>query len=496
MSNADDRLFSKANEAAVLGSMIIDPACIEKVLTFVSVEDFALVEHRIIFQTVLDLRSKGEAVDGLLTRSALDQSGQLEKVGGVEYLGKILESVPSSANAEFYAKIVKEKSKLRRLVDVGEKISKLIDSADSAGEGVFQIQQIVAGLDGALESCGGSQAIIKSLADVQPSPIQWFWFNRIPMGMLTLIQGDPGLGKSFLTLDMAARVSTGGTWPGNGVPDNRAPRGSVVLLTAEDHLSQTVRPRLDAMGADTSKIIALQGMRRKDEENRQYVDSFNLKTDLEALEQAVRSKNDTKLVIIDPLSAYLGGKVDAYRDTDVRGVLMPLVQFAEKNNVAVIGVRHLNKSGTGKAIYRGLDSIAFTAAARTVWLLSTDPGDPDSKRRLLTAAKHNLLIEPTGLAFELDGGRVIFEDEPVTLTSDEALGQTSTVEAVVKDEAVLWLRDTLTPGKSLASIELDKLAETQGIKSSTLRRAKKEAGVTSYRLQVGDKTQWFCRIGE
>jgi RecA-family ATPase len=250
------------------------------------------------------------------------------------------------------------------------------------------------------------------------------------------------------------------------------------------------------MGADTSKIIALQGMRRKDEENRQYVDSFNLKTDLEALEQAVRSKNDVKLVIIDPLSAYLGGKVDAYRDTDVRGVLMPLVQFAEKNNVAVIGVRHLNKSGTGKAIYRGLDSIAFTAAARTVWLLSTDPTDPDSKRRLLTAAKHNLLIEPSGLAFELNGGRVIFEDEPVTLTSDEALGQTSTVEAVVKDEAVLWLRDTLTPGKSLASTELDKLAETQGIKSSTLRRAKKEASVTSYRLQVGDKTQWFCRIGE
>jgi len=492
--NTDERLFSKAAESAVIGSMIFDPECIDKVLDIVEVLDFAFSENRTIFQAVISLHDENLPIDGLTVRSCLDERKKLDAIGGVEYLAEVLESVPSSANAEFYGKIVKEKSKLRRLVDVGSKISKLIDSADSAGEAIFQIQEIAAGLEGAIELCSDSQPIIKRLADVEPLPIKWLWFNRIPSGMLTGLQGDPALLKSWFSLDVATRVSTGAAWPdGDGVPDNRAPLGSVVILTAEDHLSQTVRPRLDAMGADTSKIIALQGMRRKDEENRQYIDSFNLKTDLEALEHAVRSKNDVKLVIIDPLSAYLGGKVDAYRDTDVRGVLMPLVQFGEKNNVAIIGVRHLNKSGTGKAIYRGLDSIAFTAAARTVWLLSTDPGDPDSKRRLLTPAKHNILIDPTGLAFEIINGRVVFESGAVILSADEAL-QGSTVIAAEKDRAVEWLKELLSPGKSVASTEVTEQAKEQGISESTLRRAKREARVKSFQIQDRGQNRWFLQI--
>ena len=346
------------------------------------------------------------------------------------------------------------------------------------------------------EPCENSQPIIKELADVEPLPINWFWFNRIPLGMLTLIFGDPSLGKSFLALYMAARVSIGGAWPdGNRMPDNSAPLGSVIILSAEDDLAHVIRPRLDSLGADVSRIISLEGVRVKDEEGRENQEYFNLQHHIPALQQAVRNCKDCKLVIIDPLNAYLGCKIDSHRDSDVRSVLAPLVELAEKNQVAVIAIQHLNKNSTSnKAIYRATGSLAFIAAARTAWLVSKDPSNPDSRRRLLTPAKHNILIDPTGLAFELVDGKVVFENEAVNITSDEALG--NTVEAVVRDEAVAWLRDTLTPGKSLASTELDKLAEAEGIKSRTLRRAKQEAGVTSYQLRIGDKTQWFVRIGE
>jgi len=492
--NDNERLFSRAGEGVVLGSMIIDPVCIDKVLTFVSVEDFALPEHKTIFQTILDLRSEGQAVDGFMVRNRLEERNCLEKVGGTEYLQKVLDNVPSSANAEYYAKIVKEKAKRRKLIEVGEQIKKTIESDDPVGESVFQIQQIAAGLDGAVEGNGNSQPIVKSLADVKPLPIDWFWYNRIPLGMLTLVLGDPGLGKSFFTLYMAAKVSTGGTWPdGDGLPNNSAPLGSVVILTAEDDLAHTVRPRLDSLGADVSKIISLEGVRIKDEDGRDYQEYFNLQHDIPALQKTVRSCKDCKLVIIDPLSAYLGGNIDSHRDSDVRSVLAPLVELAEKFDVAVVGVMHLNKNTTGKVVYRAMGSIAFTAAARTVWLVSTDPNDPDSRRRLLTPAKHNILIDPTGLAFELNNGRVEFENEPVNITADEAL---NTVESPERDRAKQWLSELLPSGTSIAGTEIQKKAEAEGISIRTLNRAKRELNVVSYPSQQteGKRPQWFWRI--
>jgi len=337
-----------------------------------------------------------------------------------------------------------------------------------------------------------SRPIIVSLADVKPLPIDWLWFNRIPLGMLTLVLGDPGLGKSFLTLYMASRVSTGGAWPDrDGIPDNCAPKGSVVILTAEDDLAHVVRPRLDALGADVTKIDALEGVKIKDENDREHCEYFNLQRDLPALQQAVRSQKDTKLVVIDPLSAYLGGRIDSHKDAEVRSVLRPLVELAEQCGVAVVGVTHLNKNANGKAVYRAMGSLAFLAAARTCWLVTTDPNDPDSKRRLLTPAKHNVLIEPTGLAFEIVDGKVIFENEPIDITADEALGTTGTIEAPALNEAKQWLSGQVTTGKTMAATEVYKQAKERGISKRTLERAKKELHIVSYPLSEAGKKVWF-----
>ncbi|MGA2173023.1 MAG: AAA family ATPase [Sedimentisphaerales bacterium] len=485
----DERLFSRAAEVAVIGSMIIDPECIDKVSVIVGPDSFAFPENRIIYQTILDLREGGKPIDGVLVREALQENCQLEKVGGVEYLQKILDSVPSSANAEYYAGIAKEKSQRRRLVNAVENMRKILESDRPVGESVSQIQQIASGLDGAVELYN-SMPVIRNLDGVEVKPITWLWYNKIPCGMFTLVFGNPGLGKSFEVLDWAARISVGSLWPDGG----QSPLGTVVLLTAEDPLEQVVKPRLVSLGADPKKIDALEAVRIRDEEGHQRQEFFSLQDDLPALRQAI--KPDTKLIIIDPISAYYGRGFDSHRDSDIRGILAPLCELAEQTGVAIVGVTHLNKNATGKAVYRALGSIGLIAAARTAWLVSEDPEQPESKRRLLIPAKQNILINPTGLAFEIVDGKIIYESEPVNTTADEALGQGSTVEAPALNQAKQWLIEQLPAGKAIASIELSKLARENGISESTLRRAKRELKVVSYPLQDGGKRVWFVRIPE
>ncbi len=398
----DERLFSKAAEAAVIGSMVIDPDCISKVSAIVGPDSFAFPENRVIFQTLQDLREGDKSIDGLLLRDKLQEIGQLEKVGGIEYLQKVLDGVPSAANAEYYAGIVKEKAQRRRLVDAVENMQKVLESDRPVGESVSQIQQIAAGLDGAIELCN-SMPVIRNLDGVEVKPITWLWYNKIPCGMFTLVFGNPGLGKSFEVLDWAARISVGGVWPDGG----QSPLGTVVLLTAEDPLEQVVKPRLMSLGADPKKIFALEAVKIRDEEGHQRQAFFSLQDDLPALRQAI--KPDTKLIIIDPISAYYGRGFDSHRDADIRGILAPLCELAEQTGVAIIGITHLNKNTTGKAVYRALGSIGLIAAARTAWLVSEDPDQPESKRRLLIPAKQNILINPTGLAFEIIDGKVVYE---------------------------------------------------------------------------------------
>jgi hypothetical protein len=314
------------------------------------------------------------------------------------------------------------------------------------------------------------------------------------MGMLTLFLGDAGLGKSFLSLYIAAIVSTGGDWPdGDDLSKSQCPIGSVVILSAEDDLEHIIRPRLDTLKADCSKIISLEAVSVCNVDGNKFQKYFSLKDDLLALEQAIKSCTDCRLVIIDPLSAYLGDKTDSYRDSDVRSILAPLVQLAEQHQVAVIGVMHLNKNNDKKAIHRGLGSVAFTATARTVWLVSEDPENPASKRRLFTPLKHNVLVDPTGLALEIIDGKVVFEKEPLDMTADEAL-QGSTVDAPLLEKAKNWLIGQLPKGKSVATLALTEAAKQAGITPSTLRRAKEELNVHSFPIKIQDKNVWFVQI--
>ena len=334
--------------------------------------------------------------------------------------------------------------------------------------------------------------VLIRMADVQTRPVEWLWLNRFALGKLTLVAGDPGLGKSFITLDMAARVSRGTPWPdARDIPN---PAGGVVLLSAEDDAADTICPRLEAAGANLERIVAVQAVRRFDPDGPPEK-PFSLSRDLRDLEDAIGQVTDCRLVVIDPLTAYLGGK-DAHKVEDVREILHPLSELAARTRVAMVAVTHLRKSA-GSAIHRSLGSIGFVAASRAAWVVGRDKQDP--KRRLMVCSKNNLAEEVLGLAYSIrpdgPGGAPVveWEPDPVTVTADEALdledGDGGASSAL--GEAVDWLRDVLSDGP-VPGKEVKRRAQNDGIAHRTLDRAKKRLGVVA--APDGYRGPWSWRL--
>ena len=318
----------------------------------------------------------------------------------------------------------------------------------------------------------GSEAIVHRMSDVEPEQLEWLWPNRIPLGKLTLLAGDPGLGKSFVTMDMAARVSRGAVWPDDST--KRQTIGSVVIFNCEDGLADTIRPRLDRADADVSKIVAIEGVKVFDAEtgeSRQR--GFTLAHDLPRLETVVCDLADCRLIVIDPISGFLGD-TDSHKNADVRALLSPLKELAEKNHTAVLMVTHLAKGTGGKSIYRSMGSLAFTAAARAAWHVTKDPDDPI--RRLILPAKMNLAPDPTGLAYRIEDGGIHWEADPVRMTADDVLAreanQRNDGQGGERAEAEAWLREYLADGDRESKL-LQADAREHGISTATLRRALK-----------------------
>jgi putative DNA primase/helicase len=325
------------------------------------------------------------------------------------------------------------------------------------------------------------------LADVTPQPVAWLWPARIALGKLTVLAGEPGLGKSFLTMDIAARVTTGRDWPDED-GNSRQP-GSVILLSAEDDLADTIRPRLDAAGADVRRVVALQGVEfATDGDKPAGQRCFNLESDLPALEEAIAATPDCRLIVIDPISAYLGGK-DSHKNAEIRGLLTPLTDLAAKTNAAVLAVTHLSKGANMKALHRVTGSIAFIAAARAGWLVEADRNDAD--RRLLLPIKNNLAENIGGLSFKIVEGAVSWEPGTVDLTADQALNEDGSKGSTVVDEAATWLTRLLSE-RPRSSQEVRDAAEAEMIAPSALRRAKEKLGVLS--SKDGFQGEWLWTL--
>lgn len=332
-------------------------------------------------------------------------------------------------------------------------------------------------------------AVVRCLADVTPMPIEWLWPGRIALGKVTLIVGDPGLGKSLLTIALAAHVSHGTLWPVDRSP---CPTGDVLLLSAEDDIEDTIRPRLDAVGADPQHVHALEAVFEFDAQDGKHRRRMpNLARDVERLGE-ILAGGKFRLVIVDPVSAYLGG-VDTHRNADLRAVLAPLADLAARHKVAIVCVSHLNKGAGTSALYRTSGSIAFVAAARAAYVVARDRDD--EARRLVLPIKNNLAEDRTGLAYRLrqaeNGAPVLlWDDQPVTVSAEEALAPVVTDdERPERDEAASWLREVLSDGPVSAK-DVRRAAEEAGHAWRTVRRAKDGIGVIVEKAEFNGGWRW------
>jgi AAA domain len=319
------------------------------------------------------------------------------------------------------------------------------------------------------------------LADVTPRRIDWLWLNWIAIGKVSVLAGDGGKGKSTILCDWAARTTNGARWPDGA---EATPAGGVLILAAEDDIEDTIAPRLIAAGANLRRVFTIRSVRNEDKHKTRR--SFNLQADLAKLEDEIRARDNIRLVIIDPVSSYLG-KVDSHKNADVRAVLEPLAEMAARMRVAVICNNHFSKNG-GNANNRIIGSVAFVNQARAAFIVTPDA--EDETRLLLMPSKMNIVPIKHGLAYRIEGrhieaggeeiftSSILWESKPVTITADEALAAHSEGDEVktAKAEAAEFLKSTLANGpRSVADIQRE--ARAAGISPKSLRSAREALGV-------------------
>lgn len=329
------------------------------------------------------------------------------------------------------------------------------------------------------------QLKVVRLSDVAPEIPQWIWPGKIVLGALNLIDGDPDIGKTTVALDIAARVTRGAGMPDGPEGDLDGPQ-AVIYLTAEDSLASTIRPRLDAAGADCSLVLSVPGVTVGDDPDR----PLELPTDIGLLEDLIRD-TDAKLVVTDVLVAFLADQVKTLSDHSVRRVLSQLSKMAERTGAAVVALRHLNKSGGGNPLYRGGGSIGIIGQARSGLILAKDPEDESGLQRILAVSKGNLAPPEWkgSVAYELestDGAapRIQWSGKS-DLTAESLL--TVYVSADERDERAEvedLLRDILADGQVPAN-EVLAAGRKAGHADKAIRAAAKRLGVDKQREGFG-----------
>jgi hypothetical protein len=323
---------------------------------------------------------------------------------------------------------------------------------------------------------------IINLCDITPRPVIWLWPNRVAIGSITVIEGNPGDGKSLLAYDLAARVTTGRPMYNCTQP---AQSGGVLLLQAEDNLETRVVPALRAAGADLTWVRAYQPSAGEQ--------PLMLPDCLPEIERAA-ADICARLIIIDPITALAAGNLNS--DYSIRKLLGALDSLAQRLHLSVIVVRHLNKSNRGRALYRGAGSIAIAGVSRSVLTVGRDPLDPD--QRIIAQAKSNLAPLARSLAYRIvdrRGAPAVDWLGESSATAEALLDASGPQERSELNEAIVVLFSILGEG-CVSANEVKGLAGAQGISTATLKRAKSKLGVESKREGFGRGSQFFWSLDD
>jgi RecA-family ATPase len=315
-----------------------------------------------------------------------------------------------------------------------------------------------------------SKGIFETLANIEPRNVGWFWEPFIPYRMTTIMEGDPGVGKSYAAMHIAAKASIGGRLPGQRLEQQR-----VLYFSAEDDPAYTIRPRIDAMGGDARRI--------------RFQAKYSPFDDT-GLKQAWKEVRSTRpdLIIIDPLYGFVPSEAEMYKPNEIRSLLAKINELAEYCDAAVLVIRHLTKAKRDKAIYQGVGSIDVIAVARSAILVAEHPEDPDLK--VLAHVKHNISAKGDSLAFQLVKREqqlpVLRWRGKVELSAEDLLTFRKD-HAPARNAAEEFLETELEKGPKLAE-EVLSAAEKRGFRKRTLDRAKAAIGVET--RKSGAKWVW------
>jgi hypothetical protein len=312
------------------------------------------------------------------------------------------------------------------------------------------------------------------MEDVISKEVNWLWYPYIPFGKITVIEGDPGEGKTTLILKIAALLSKGLPLPcTDDIPYEPM---SVIYQTAEDGLEDTIKPRLEQAGADCSKIRVI------DESEKELTMSD------ERLEQAI-IETKAKLIILDPIQAYIGATVDMHRANEIRPVLKRLGVIADKYQCAIILIGHMNKASGTKSTYRGLGSIDIQATARSVLLVARLRDKPNI--RIMAQDKSSLAPVGDSIGFELTEGNGFECIGAYDITVDELLSGQEGRGKKKFDIAISFIIEYFKTVSEVSSNQIEEDAASQGIKRNTLLAAKKKLGIVADKRKQSDGKQYW-----
>ncbi len=310
-----------------------------------------------------------------------------------------------------------------------------------------------------------------NMKDVEVEQVQWLLYPFIPYGKITIVQGDPGEGKTTLMLQIIANLTRGKAILDCDDSSTYEPQ-FVIYQTAEDGLGDTIKPRLIDAGAECSYVNVID----ESEESLSMID--------ERLEAAIM-KTKARLVVLDPIQGYLGANVDMHKANEIRPVMKSLSLVAQRYNCAIVLIGHMNKNSSGKSSYRGLGSIDISASARSVLLVGRVKDKPEM--RVICHVKSSLAPEGKSLCFELNKDTGFAWHGECDVSADDLLN--NTVKNLKISDATTFLQEILAHGP-LAKVDIDALAAKQGIKDKTLRNAKQK--LKAIAVKTGE--QWYWRL--
>ena len=414
-------------EAMTIGAVIDWPAAAEWI-PLLEPDDFSETRHQLIWDVIrYSLHGRGRAVTQVALDAELSARGQLAEVGGQTYIISLKERAQYAPASRDYARIVFERARDRALIRMAGETANYGYNSLEVEAAMLSLQAQLVEWQTRARAFSGEPLTPGVLAsEVDRASIDWLWRGRLAYGKLSIVDGDPGMGKGLLGIDITARLTTGRAMP-DEEPRTRREPCSVILVTPEDEPNDTIVPRLEAAGADLTRVrilntIATEATGLSETSER----PVTFPHDLPYLEQAIEAM-DARFVIIDPIMACLDAEVETKNDQRVRTALQPLKQLVARRGVACLVMRHLNKSGGDKAMYRGGGSIAFTGLARVAMLLAEHPDD--DTQVALAVVKSNIATRKLAtLGFAItteheDGApHIVWGREEVLYSADALLG--------------------------------------------------------------------------